>query len=507
LSDDKKLEPILCDWLTNQCETSPDALALHDLVTGRRTTYQGMLDRSQRIASVLAHQYSVGPGDRVMVVAYNSTDLYEILFACWRLGAIYMPVNWRLAPPELAAIVEDATPTVMIVDTAFEAAVSGLNLPTWWRNDSDDSPFEIEIAATGPWEGFVELDLNMTANLLYTSGTTGRPKGVISTWRMQAMAVNQAAHTILGSATRTLTAAPMFHTAGLNSFALPLFYYGGTVHIMRHWNAEEALSHLSDPKLGITHTLGVPVQFQMMTHCAGFDDATFPSLVRAGVGGAPVTEELLTQYQRKGLMLCNSYGMTEVFGVATLPPEQAQKKLGCVGWSVIGTEIRIADDTDIPVAQGENGEIQIKSEGVTPGYWNAPDLTAASRTTDGWFKTGDIGRFDKEGALYVVDRKKDMFISGGENVYPAEVENALALFPEITEAAVIGVSDEHWGEVGHAIVVLKNNSDLDADAVKQRCTEHLARYKVPKHVSFTDKLPRSAQGKVQKAELRDTYAG
>jgi len=159
------------------------------------------------------------------------------------------------------------------------------------------------------------------------------------------------------------------------------------------------------------------------------------------------------------------------------------------------------------VAQGENGEIQIKSEGVTPGYWNAPDLTAASRTTDGWFKTGDIGRFDKEGALYVVDRKKDMFISGGENVYPAEVENALALFPEITEAAVIGVSDEQWGEVGHAIVVLKNNSDLDADAVKQRCTEHLARYKVPKHVSFTDKLPRSAQGKVQKAELRDTYAG
>lgn len=442
-----------------------------------------------------------------MVVAYNSTDLYEILFACWRLGAIYMPVNWRLAPPELAAIVEDATPTVMIVDTAFEDSVRELNLPSWWRNDGDDSPFETELAAADPWEGFVELDLNMTANLLYTSGTTGRPKGVISTWRMQAMAVNQAAHTILGSATRTLTAAPMFHTAGLNSFALPLFYYGGTVHIMRHWDAEEALSYLSDPELGITHTLGVPVQFQMMTQCAGFDDATFPSLVRAGVGGAPVTEELLTQYQGKGLMLCNSYGMTEVFGVATLPPEQAQKKLGCVGWSVIGTEIRIADDSDISVPQGENGEIQIKSEGVTPGYWNAPDLTAASRTADGWFKTGDIGRLDEEDALYVVDRKKDMFISGGENVYPAEVENALALLPEIAEAAVIGVLDEQWGEVGHAIIVLKNDGALDAGAVKQRCTQYLAGYKVPKHVSFTDKLPRSAQGKIQKTELKDTYAG
>lgn len=442
-----------------------------------------------------------------MVVAYNSSDLYEILFACWRLGAIYMPINWRLAPPELAAIVEDASPTVMIVDAAFKSSVRELNLPAWWRTDSDDNPFETEIAAADPWEGFAKLDLSMTANLLYTSGTTGRPKGVISTWRMQAMAVNQAAHTILGSATRTLTAAPMFHTAGLNSFALPLFYYGGTVHIMQHWDAEEALSHLSSPELGITHTLGVPVQFQMMTQCAGFDDATFPSLVRAGVGGAPVTEELLTQYQSKGLMLCNSYGMTEVFGVATLPPEKAKEKLGCVGWSVIGTEIRIADDTDAPVQQGDKGEIQIKSEGVTPGYWNAPDLTAASRTADGWFKTGDIGRFDEEGALYVVDRKKDMFISGGENVYPAEVENALALFSEIAEAAVIGVPDEQWGEVGHAIVVLKDNSALDGDAVRHRCTEYLARYKVPKHVSFTDKLPRSAQGKVQKADLKETYAG
>lgn len=507
MNDDLTLKPILCDWLTRQCETSPDALALHDLATGRRTTYQGMLDRSQKIASILAHQYSVGLGDRVMVVAYNSIDLYEILFACWRLGAIYMPVNWRLAPPELAAIVEDATPTVMIVDTAFESSVRELNLQSWWRNDRDDSPFETDIVTADTWEGFAKLDLNMTANLLYTSGTTGRPKGVISTWRMQAMAVNQAAHTILGSATRTLTAAPMFHTAGLNSFALPLFYYGGTVHIMRHWDAEEALSYLSDPKLGITHTLGVPVQFQMMAQCAGFDDATFPSLVRAGVGGAPVTEELLTQYQGKGLMLCNSYGMTEVFGVATLPPDQAQKKLGCVGWSVIGTEIRIADDTDALVPQGENGEIQINSEGVTPGYWNAPDLTAASRTADGWFKTGDIGRLDEEGALYVVDRKKDMFISGGENVYPAEIESTLELLPEISEAAVIGVLDEQWGEVGHAIIVLKNDGALNAATVKKRCTEYLARYKVPKHVSFTDKLPRSAQGKIQKAELRDTYAG
>ncbi|MEQ8735364.1 MAG: AMP-binding protein [Rhodospirillaceae bacterium] len=501
------ISPALCDWLSNQVSKNPDALAQHDLETGRRTTYREMLVRSQKVADVLIRNFGVQPGDRVMVLAYNSTDLYEILFACWRIGAIYMPVNWRLALPELTAIVDDAEPKVVVSDIAFEAASKRLGLPVWWRSDESNSPFEADLKIAHRHEDFMPPQPDTVANLLYTSGTTGQPKGVISTWRMQAMAVLQAAHVMLGRATRTLTAAPMFHTAGLNSFALPLFFYGGTVHIMRHWNAEKALSYLSDTALGITHTLGVPAQFQMMTQCAGFEDATFPTVVRAGVGGAPVTEDLLTQYQRKGLMLGNSYGMTEVFGVATLPPEKAKTKLGSVGWPVMGTEIRIADDNDKPIGAHQAGEIQIKSEGVTPGYWNAPELTAQSRTADGWFKTGDIGKFDEEGAFYVVDRKKDMFISGGENVYPAEIENALATFPEIAEAAVIGIPDDRWGEVGAAIIVLKPGQTLDAQSVQDRCRERLARFKVPKHIFFADSLPRSAQGKVQKKLLKERYAG
>lgn len=504
---DQALTPYLGDWLNARAESQPNDLAMVDLFSGRRTTYGDMYERSRRIAAVLKDTYSITPGDRVMVVAYNDTDLYEILFACWRIGAIYMPVNWRLAPPELAAITADATPSLIIADRTFEDLVTGLNLPVWWRdNDAETNPFEDAIRTAAPLDTFAAPDPDVITNLLYTSGTTGHPKGVISTWRMQAMAVQQAEHVILGSATKTLTAAPMFHTAGLNSFALPLFYYGGTVHIMRHWDADAALGYLSDPNLGITHTLGVPVQFQMMTQCDGFEEATFPSVVRSGVGGAPVPEDLLIKFQAKGMTLCNSYGMTEVFGVATLPPEKAREKLGSVGWHVIGTEIRIADDTDQPVAANISGEIQIKSRGVTPGYWQAPELTAASRTADGWYRTGDIGRFDDEGALYVVDRKKDMFISGGENVYPAEVENALVLLPEIAEAAVIGVSDDRWGEVGHAVVVLRQNVSLDAETIRGRCAELLAKYKVPKHVSFIDALPRSAQGKVQKQELKDRYA-
>lgn len=506
-ASDQALTPYLGDWLAARAADQPDDLAMVDLFSGRHTTYAQMHERARRIAGVLKDTYGITPGDRVMVVAYNDTDLYEILFACWRLGAIYMPVNWRLAPPELQAITADATPSVIITDRAFEDLVSGIDLPVWTRDpDATTNPFEDAIAGATPVETFATPDLDACTNLLYTSGTTGHPKGVISTWRMQAMAVQQAEHVLLGRATKTLTAAPMFHTAGLNSFALPLFYYGGTVHIMRHWDADAALKYLSDPGLGITHTLGVPVQFQMMTQCDGFEDATFPTVERAGVGGAPVPEDLLHKFQAKGMTLCNSYGMTEVFGVATLPPEKARDKLGSVGWHVIGTEIRIADDDDQPVAANVSGEIQIKSRGVTPGYWQAPDLTATSRTKDGWYRTGDIGRFDDEGALYVVDRKKDMFISGGENVYPAEVENALVLLSEVKEAAVIGVTDELWGEVGHAIVVLHDTNSLDANAVRVRCAEHLAKYKVPKHVSFTDVLPRSAQGKVQKQDLKDRYA-
>ncbi|MDG2321085.1 MAG: AMP-binding protein [Rhodospirillaceae bacterium] len=512
LSDDA-LKPLMGDWLRTRAQDHPDDVATVDLAvkgfdTERQTTYGEMYDRSRRISSVLAETYGIGKGDRVMVAAYNAANLYEILFACWRLGAAYMPINWRLAPPEVHLIADDATPSVIIADLAFESLVSDIDIPVWWRDGNEDvDPFEQAIAATQPWDGFVTPDLDAMTTLLYTSGTTGQPKGVISTWRMQCMAVNQALHTNLGRDTRTLTAAPLFHTAGLNSFALPLFSYGGTVHIMRHWDPDAALKYLSDPDLGITHTLGVPVQFQMMTQCTGFANARFSTVERAGVGGAPVTEELLSQFQSKGMTLCNSYGMTEVFGVATLAPDLARTKIGSVGFPVRGTEIRIADENDSPVDSNVTGEIQIKSRGVTPGYWQAPDLTAAAHSKDGWYKTGDVGRLDEEGALYVVDRKKDMYISGGENVYPAEVENVLATFPEIAQSAVVGVPDSKWGETGHAVIVLKAGHHLDGDIVTQRCREQLARFKVPKHVSFTDELPRSGQGKVLKIELRKTYAG
>ncbi len=502
------------DWLHGRAQEHPDAPATIDLTKNEkgeaeegRTTYGEMHDRSQRIASVLANTYGIKAGDRVMVLGYNAGDLYQILFACWRLGAVYMPVNWRLAPPEVAAIVADATPSLIIADYDFEPLASGHDLPVWERNEtSDEKPFETAIASTAPWQDFVACDPDAMTTLLYTSGTTGQPKGVISTWRMQALAVNQAQHVNLGPHTKTLTAAPMFHTAGLNSFSLPLFRYGGLVHIMRQWDPDLALRYLSDPDIGITHTLGVPVQFQMMTQCEGFADATFPTVERAGAGGAPVTEELLTTFQNKGMTLCNSYGMTEVFGVATLPPETVCTKLGAVGFPVTGTELRIADGADRPMGANEVGEVQIKSRGVTPGYWQAPDLTAQAFTSDGWFKTGDMGRLDEDGALYVVDRKKDMYISGGENVYPAEVENALAILPEIAQCAVIGVPDEQWGEVGHAVIVLKDGQQLDEESVQGRCADLLAKYKVPKHVSFVDEIPRSGQGKVLKNELRKRYA-
>ncbi|MDX2224600.1 MAG: AMP-binding protein, partial [Rhodospirillaceae bacterium] len=299
----------------------------------------------------------------------------------------------------------------------------------------------------------------------------------------------------------TLTAAPQFHTAGLNSFATPLLHLGGTLAVMDRWEAGAALRHLADPNLRVSHTLGVPTQFMAMARHPDFADARFPAVRIAAVGGAPPTLDLLDTWAAKGLALVPGYGMTEVFGVTQTRADIARRKPTAVGWPALYTSIRIAGDDGSSRPTGTVGEIQIRSPGVTPGYWRQPQATAQA-FIDGWFRTGDLGFIDDEGLLHVVDRLKDMFISGGENVYPAEIENVMAGFPEVGQVAVIGLPDPVWGEVGRAIVVLKPGAAGDAAALIARCRGLIASYKVPKSVVFVPALPLNAQGKVLKTELR-----
>jgi len=492
------------DGLAAAAQAHGAQLALIDLATGRRYTYAQTFDRVCRLSAALKAR-GVKHGHRVMALARNSTDIYEMMFACWRIGAAFMPINWRLAPPEISEIYADGEPTLLLIDEEFlSSAHRDWNMLRRRPGDAG-SDYEQAIATAAADSSFAAMSPDDMNLLLYTSGTTGKPKGVIGTWRMTQTMLQQSQRMMpLGPGCVTLTAAPLFHTAGLNSYATPTLHRGGAIAVMGLWQPEACLDYLSDPALGVTHTLGVPTQFLAMSRHPKFADITFPQLRIAAVGGAPPTEDLMRIWAEKGCALSPGYGMTEVFGGANLPAAEALRKPGAVGRAVPLVEGRVADAQGRVVPQGTVGEIQFKGPGVTPGYWRQPEATRAA-FIDGWLRTGDLGRQDEDGVLYLIDRAKDMFISGGENVYPAEVENVLSNFPEIAQAAVIGVPDATWGEVGKAIIVLRADAKIDAAQIIARCRGLIAPYKIPKSVEIVSELPLSAQGKVQKNELRRRY--
>ncbi len=508
---------LISDWLAHHARLRPAHTAVIDLATGRHFSYGQWFPRVARLAGALRER-GVQPGDRVMVLARNSTDVYETLFACWRIGAVFMPVNWRLASSEIADIVADAAPALVLVDEEFvallpvdaasSASSANARAPARLLRRPGDaaSDYEQAIAHATPVLDFAAVGLDTVNTLLYTSGTTGQPKGVIGNWRMTTVMLLQASISGgLGADCVTLTAAPQFHTAGLNSFATALIHLGGTLVVMAAWEPGEALRLLADPALAVTHTLGVPTQFLLMTRHPTFGTLQFPTLRMAAVGGAPPTPTLMDTCAAHGLPLTPGYGMTECFGVTQISAAVARRKPGAVGWPALYTELRVADENGRVVPAGEVGEIQIRSAGVTPGYWNQPEATAAA-FMNGWYRTGDMGYFDDEGLLYVVDRKKDMYISGGENVYPVEVENVISSFPEVLQVACIGVPHDIWGEVGVAYLTLRPGFTVDAaETFAARCREQLAAFKVPKSFHVVEQLPMSAQGKVLKTELRNQH--
>ncbi|MDJ0709132.1 MAG: AMP-binding protein [Woeseiaceae bacterium] len=489
-------------WLDYHARYDSDMLAAVDVDTGRRFTYQQFNSRLCRLAEGLNSRFDLEKGDRVAVVTQNSTDVFEMLFACWELGAALMPLNWRLSPREIAAILEDGAPRLVIYDAEFEGLLENSGLPRLKRSrNADEDEYEPLIASCDGMLQPVRLTIDDLSTLLYTSGTTGKPKGVIGTFRMMRDTIIHAAlHGELSGSSKTLTCAPLFHSAGLYGFSMPTFHYGGALYVMSQWDPQKYLDLMTDPDEGITHTIGVPVQYRMLADLPAFEHAAFPSLRVAGVGAAPVTTDLLETWASKGVNLAQSYGLTEAFSVAFLPPHRAQSRPGSAGHRMLHTHLKIADDSGERLAAGAPGEIMIKGPAVTPGYWNQPEETDKA-FIDGWFRTGDIGRVEKDGTIYIVGRLKDMYISGGENVYPAEVENVLSEMDDVGAAAVVAVADDKWGQVGLAVIQAQPGSQLAEDAVTDWCREHLAGYKVPRYVRFVDALPLNAQGKVQKDQL------
>jgi fatty-acyl-CoA synthase len=464
----------------------------------------------------------------VATLAWNSHRHLELYWAVPLSGAVLHTLNFRLSAQDLTYIINHAGDTVIFVDASVWPVLAAIrDKLTTVRTivlmqdgapsvggqaaapvaaPADLPEYEALLAATTPLPQWPQLAETDAAAMCYTSGTTGHPKGAIITHGMVFWnAVNLGIPAMISPHTVQLVILPLFHTGGLNCYANPVLHAGGTILIMRTFEPGLALDYLSDRSLGITHFFGVPAPYQFMMQHPKFRGADLSRLKISGVGGAPCALAILEGWAARGVALIQGWGMTETSPAGTmLDAADAIRKVGSAGKAMMHTEIRIVDEAGKDVKQGEIGELLIKGPNITPGYWNKPEATAAA-FTDGWLHTGDACRIDDEGFVYIVDRWKDMYISGGENVYPAEVENVLFQLPQVADAAIIGVPNERWGEVGMAIIVRKPDQALEEGDVIRHCLGKLAKFKVPQSVAFVEALPRNATGKVLKRELRTQF--
>jgi fatty-acyl-CoA synthase len=487
------------DYLALQAGLQPNRLAARDLTSGRAWSYRELDDDAWRFAYVLRAQ-GVAAGDRVALLAKNRVAQVLVHLACARLEAIFVPLNWRLSALELGVQLGDAEPALLIGDSYLASAeLDGLSIDAL-----EAMAAEADKMPPRPY------DQQKTSLILYTSGTSGRPKGVmLSEANLWATAVNFSVLARVGPDSAVLCDAPMFHVIGLVGNVRPTLMVGGTILVSDGFNPARTLRRLTDPALAVTHYFCVPQMAASLRHDPAFNPAALRHLTGIFSGGAPHAPDAIRAWTRNGIPLANGYGMTEAAGtVCCMPVDLAEieTNIGASGLLPPNVQVRIVDDEENDVPSGISGEILVRGANVFPGYWRRPAETAAAFTADHWYRSGDIGFLDDAGYLSVIDRKKDMFISGGENIYPAEIEAALADFPYLAECAVIGVEDERWGEVGHLYAVAMPGGQITAAALIEFLEDRLARYKIPKHVTLIEALPRNGAGKLVKAVLRANVA-
>jgi fatty-acyl-CoA synthase len=501
------------DWVKRHAQRTPQKLAMVDAFTGRQLSYAQFDERIDRLSSFLMDHLGLRQGERVSILAQTSSDYYEVLFACSRTGAILNTLNWRLAPPELEYIIHDCSPRLLFYEPEFAATVDllrsikGLEHCICMGAEAPQGEYTYEAAlATGSPEGVTapRLKYEDAWAILYTSGTTGRPKGAQVTYGnffYNAIGMGQAID--LTSQDFNLNVLPAFHAGGLGLYAGPIFHAGGTLVVMRAFDPGELLRLIETWKVSVI--LLVPSIYLALSQFPDFDRYDLSSVRSWASGGSSLPPSLVHQFAGRGVIIQQGFGMTETGPtVFIISREDAVRKAGSVGKPVLHTEVRIVDRAGVTLGSGEVGELCVRGGNVTTGYWNRPEATAEA-IVDGWLHTGDAAQYDEEGFYYIVDRWKDMFISGGENVYPAEVENVIYHHPAVAEVAVIGVPHPRWQEVGRAIIVAREGHTLTEGEVIAFCQGKLARYKIPKSVVFIESLPRTAAGKVLKGELREKY--
>lgn len=461
-------------WIRDRARTTPDRVAIDQL--GREVTYAELDDLSERLAASFVAR-GLERGERVATLTGNSPEHVAVFFACAKAGLMLVPLSWRLAAPELAYQLADAEPAVFLVEDehAALAEASGHAFEALALGDNHD-PVDVQVEDADP------------LLLVYTSGTTGRPKGALLT-HANCFWTNLSFDLATGVAGDdvVLQILPQFHCGGWNVHALLAWWKGARVVLERSFDAARCLALIEQKR--VTTMMGVPANYLFLSQEPDFAAADLSSLRRAVVGGAPMPETLLAVWHARGVDVVQGYGLTEAApNVLCLPPEDAVRKSGWAGKPYPHVDVRLSAE----------GELQVRGPNVFAGYWRNPGATA-DVLVDGWLRTGDVAECDEEGFYRIKGRLKDMYISGGENVYPAEVESVLYEHGAIADAAVVGVKDERWGEVGVAFVVA-DGSASEEDVI-EFVRARLARFKAPKAVHFVDSLPRSAMGKVSKDEL------
>jgi fatty-acyl-CoA synthase len=492
-------------WLKDHAEATPDRPAIR--FEGRVLSYGDAYDRARQLAGILQTRFRIRRGDRVAHLGYNSPDFILLVFACARLGAILVPLNWRLAPREHAYILGDADASLLLYEDGFQPVAD--ELATFVPNcrqvtldrSSHGKPFldEGKLPADG-LDAATSLDLPVL--IVYTSGTTGHPKGaMLSQNALLWNARNAIAMQEITAQDHVLTTLPMFHVGGLNIQTMPVLYAGGVVTLHRRFDAGRFFQAVTEDRPSLT--VLVPTQIIALQGHPEWLTTDFSSFRLITTGSSVVPAGLIEAVHARGVPITQVYGSTETAPYAAgLAIAETRSHAGSVGKAAPHCLVRVVDNDGVDCAPGRRGEILVKGPNVMSGYWRNSQETEAA-LQHGWFHTGDIGHFDEDGRLYVDDRKKDLIISGGENIYPAELEAILLEDERIAEAAVIAWPDEQWGEVALAVVVRKPEAVLDEAETLAIFDGKLARFKHPKRVVFIAALPRNAMGKSQKFRLRD----
>ncbi len=512
---------IVGDWLGRREHLTPNKIALVDTLNhDRAITYRQWSRSVNQTARFLRHRLQVRQGDRVAVLAHNCVEYLDIWFALGRLGAILQNLNWRLTSYELDALIDDAAPVALVYGSEFASLVNELRgrMPSVQhlvalaeqahseddlfadRAEFSDAPLpELALEWSDPWV------------ICYTGGTTGMPKGAVLTHRaITANAINTDISWGLTPDDVAILNSPLFHTGGLNVFTAPLVYNGGTSVVCKGFDADQVFDLLE--RREVTLFFGVPTMFIVLQDHPRWEEVDFSSLKLVISGGAPCPMPVFEKFWARGVDFKTGYGLTEA-GPNTfwLPPEDVRRKPNAVGFPLFHIDVKVVKENGAECEPGKAGELIIRGPHVCDGYWNNPEATAeafrplpSTGSEEPWLHTGDLALRDEEGYYTIVGRLKDMIISGGENIYPAEVESVMHGHPAVTEAALIGVPHDKWGEVGRAIVVSSGDS-LTEEELLSFCRHRLAPYKVPKSVVFIDEMPKTGAGKVDKKALVEAY--